>query len=650
MVYEAMRDAFTSTRTITDLPRLPLKGSIDLTYRCNNRCRHCWLWTDKSEGELSTEEIFDIVDQARAMGCREWAISGGEPMLRPDFAEIFDYITSRSRTYSLNTNGTLITPEIAQLMTRKGSKMVALYGATADVHDHITRKTGSFAATMRGISLLKEAGAGFTIQIVPMKDNYHQLRQMKSFAESLAVYWRIGASWLFLSAEQSPARNAEIAAQRLAPRQAVELEMPGLPTDESGGKGGCAQCSFENDRLFAACIETRRDFHVDPTGMLSFCGYVKDSALRTDLRKGTFKSGWDEFIPSLADKIRGGDNYRENCASCEERILCRWCPVFGYLEHGQYDEPVKYLCDMTRITRDCIRKLERDNRRFFQIGGITIQVDSDLPFTPTTLDAKFESFSVDGPGQDTINIRLHFTIPDFPEEERGKEVYRKPPWAIYRKGNSWLYAGIQADPEDASLHQLAIFSDDHTSADLFSERGEFFRQGGVGSLTMFPTDQILIARLLSDRAGVFVHSCGAVMDGKGLLFVGHSGAGKSTMAELIAPHGPILCDDRNIVRHYGNKWHVFGSWSHGDFPDVSSLSVPLNAILFIEQASGNRISRLDDRREIVRRLLGNVIRPFVTVDWWNKTLTVIERLVNEVACYRLEFDKSGGIVEELRRL
>ncbi len=75
-----MRDAFTSTRTLSALPRLPLKGSIDLTYRCNNRCRHCWLWTDRGEGELTKEEICDIVDQARAMGCREWAISGGGQM------------------------------------------------------------------------------------------------------------------------------------------------------------------------------------------------------------------------------------------------------------------------------------------------------------------------------------------------------------------------------------------------------------------------------------------------------------------------------------------------------------------------------------------------------------------------------------------
>ncbi len=56
-------------------------------------------------------------------------------MLRDDFAEIFDYVTAKASTYSLNTNGTLITPEIAQLLRRKGSKMIAVYGATTEVYD-----------------------------------------------------------------------------------------------------------------------------------------------------------------------------------------------------------------------------------------------------------------------------------------------------------------------------------------------------------------------------------------------------------------------------------------------------------------------------------------------------------------------------------
>jgi len=78
-------------------------------------------------------------------------------MLRPDFVDIFDMITSRSLPYSLNTNGTLITPAIARLLKRKGAKMVALYGATAEIHDCITRTPGSFAATMQGFAYLREA-------------------------------------------------------------------------------------------------------------------------------------------------------------------------------------------------------------------------------------------------------------------------------------------------------------------------------------------------------------------------------------------------------------------------------------------------------------------------------------------------------------
>ena len=105
---------YISKKAVDLLPRLPLEGSIDLTYRCNNNCRHCWLWippnAPEAKNELTFDEIKGIVDEARKMGCRDWNISGGEPMLRSDFLEIFDYITSFSKAYSLNTNGTLITP------------------------------------------------------------------------------------------------------------------------------------------------------------------------------------------------------------------------------------------------------------------------------------------------------------------------------------------------------------------------------------------------------------------------------------------------------------------------------------------------------------------------------------------------------------
>ena len=224
-------------------------------------------------------------------------------MLRQDFAEIFDYITAKSATYSINTNGTLITPAIARLMKRKGSKMVAIYGATAEVNDHITRTPGSFESTMRGMAYLKEAGAGFIVQIVPMKDNYHQFEEMKALAESLSRHWRIGASWLYLSACHDAEKNKEIIGQRLDAAELIRLDKPdmsgeGMPDEKSSCD---SSYQFKDDRLLAACIATRRDFHIDPYGHMSFCCFVKDPALRYDLRTGSFAHCWETFIPSLAD-------------------------------------------------------------------------------------------------------------------------------------------------------------------------------------------------------------------------------------------------------------------------------------------------------------------------------------------------------------
>ena len=333
------------------LPRLPLEGRIDLTYRCNNNCLHCWLRipsdSKEKKNELSLEEIKELVDEARQLGCRRWSISGGEPMLRPDFADIFDYITSKSASYSINSNGTLITRPIAKQLKRKGRKMIDLYGATAEVHDRITRKLGSFAAAMQGFAYLKEAGARFIVQIVPMKNNYHQLQDMLALAETLSPHYRFGAVWLHSSACDGREKNREIRGQRLPPKKMIELDKPDLSYEESMVTQDYRHYDHlqDDDRIFLPCLEARRNFHVDPYGKMSFCDYIKDPNLRYDLRAGTLKQGWEEFIPSIGEKVRGGKEYLENCGACDFRDDCGWCPVFGFLEHRRYSAKVEYLCE-----------------------------------------------------------------------------------------------------------------------------------------------------------------------------------------------------------------------------------------------------------------------------------------------------------------
>lgn len=645
------------------MPRLPLEGSLDLTYRCNNDCRHCWVRIpanapEKSQ-ELSFDEIRGIVDQARELGTREWSISGGEPMLRPDFADILDYIIRKSTTYSLNTNGTLITPKVARLLKRKGVKMVALYGATREVHDHITRNPGSFEATLRGMAYLREAGAHFIVQLIPMKDNYHQWPEMVELAQSYSSVWRCGAAWLFLSACGSSEKNAEIAAQRLSPREVVALDPPDVSFEEREKEINpeigthCIGIGNQDDRLFAGCIEMRREFHVDAYGQMSFCCFVKEPTLKYDLRRGSVREAWEEFIPSLADRVRGSNEWRENCGNCEKRPHCLWCPVYGYLECGRYSAPIPYLCEVAEESRRYKEEWQSRHRRYFEIAGITIQVESDLPMDEVRFVPALQPFEVQTPGGDLVALKHVFGLPDLAGKDLGIQLFRKVPWAIYQKGDSLIYLSISEEPGGAdSVHRVAVFDSDYRHGVLYSppEQKAEMLKSGFGGLTLFATDQILIAQLLALRQGCYIHASGAILDGQGLLFVGHSEAGKSTVSRMLKGQAEILCDDRIIVRGWPEGLRIHGTWSHGELPDVSPNSAPLKAVLFLTKARENRLELMTERQAILNRLLSCLVKGFVNRDWWDHTLDLVERMIQEVPCYEMHFDQSGDIVLHLRQL
>jgi MoaA/NifB/PqqE/SkfB family radical SAM enzyme len=653
---------FTARKTLGHMPRLPLEGSLDLTYRCNNDCRHCWLRIpanapEKSQ-ELSFDEIRSIVDQARKLGTREWSISGGEPMLRPDFADILDYVTGKSSSYSLNTNGTLITPKIARLLKRKGIKMVAVYGATAQVHDHITRNPGSFEATLRGMAYLREARAHFIVQLIPMKDNYHQWQEMTELARSLSPVWRCGAAWLFLSACGSSEKNAEIEAQRLSPREVVALDPPDVSLEEREKENyprigtPCMGVGNDDNRLFAACIEMRREFHVDAYGGMSFCCFVKNPAMRYDLRKGSVEEAWEQFIPSLADKVLADDESRTNCGSCERRPDCLWCPVYGHLECGRFSAPVPYLCQVAEESRRYKEEWRSRHRRYFEIAGITIRVESHLPLDEIRFASSLQPFEVGGAGKDPVTLRHVFGMPDTKPRDLGFPLYRKAPWAIYRRGESIIYTNPSPGSKRAPFQRMAVFDSDYAHGVIYSpaDQEPTIRSQGFPNLTLFATDQILIAQLLARRKGCYIHAAGVILDGAGLLFVGHSEAGKSTVTRLLKGHAEILGDDRIIVRDWPEGLRIHGTWSHGEVPEVSASSAPLRGILFLSKSADNRIEPVHDRRLVTHRLLACLIKPLCTREWWEQSLGLVERIVQRVPCYEMRFDRGGNIVPYLREL
>lgn len=289
------------------------------------------------------------------------------------------------------------------------------------------------------------------------------------------------------------------------------------------------------------------------------------------------------------------------------------------------------------------------NTRYYQIAGISLGIHADLPISDNTFEPKFNHFWVDAPVEVILSLNHHFALPEINRSALGNAVYHMLPWAIYRLGSAWLYLGILSE-ENAPLFRVAIFNDKSTTGHIYSPDAENFLNGNIESLSLLPTDQIWLARVLADRQGCYLHAAGLILDGQGLLFVGHSGAGKSTIVTMLQNEGEILCDDRMIVRRWPEGFRIHGTWSHGEIPVVSPNSAPLRAILLLEQAPHNRLIPMTDRREIVRRLPFFVVKPLVTADWWEKTLDLVGAIAREVPVYRLQFDKSGKVIDVLKSL
>jgi hypothetical protein len=228
-------------------------------------------------------------------------------------------------------------------------------------------------------------------------------------------------------------------------------------------------------------------------------------------------------------------------------------------------------------------------------------------------------------------------------------VYQSVPWAIFRQPDAWLYLGISPDNKLSDLHLAARFNLGHTRGEIYHPESRTFRQGGLTSLSLFPTDQIFLAPALANFQACILHGAGLILRGQGLLFCGPSEAGKSTITTLLREEGEILCDDRIILRRRPEGFQIHGTWSHGDIPEVSSASALLRALVFLEKAETNEWTSIENPKEKFNRLFFRVIRPLVTTEWWEKVLSLLEQAMQEVPMAVLKFRKDEGVRKVIRK-
>src|ERR1700694_4665330 len=171
---------------------IPLSVQLDLTYRCNERCVHCYLDHD-DHGEMTTAEIKELLDQMADAGVFYLTVSGGEIMMRRDFFKILEHARLRTFCIKLKTNGVLIRKKEAERLRELGVEAVqiSIYSHRPEVHDAITKMPGSFRQSIDAVRFLRTQGLTVTLANVLMAQNAHDYMSVKALAAELDAKFTI---------------------------------------------------------------------------------------------------------------------------------------------------------------------------------------------------------------------------------------------------------------------------------------------------------------------------------------------------------------------------------------------------------------------------------------------------------------------------
>jgi hypothetical protein len=205
-------------------------------------------------------------------------------------------------------------------------------------------------------------------------------------------------------------------------------------------------------------------------------------------------------------------------------------------------------------------------------------------------------------------------------------------------------------PPTALLYCEATVPPDFSRVEImFSEASwRAFAPSGAESWEIpYPLDQLLLVPALALRGAVLLHACGAVVSNRGMVFAGHSGDGKTTLAGLLASEGtPLLSDERIAVRKTERGFVAFGTPWPGEGNVVSNASSPLSGMFVLRKATHHALSGRSP--SLAADLLARAIVPYYLPDVATRILGIFSELASEVPFRELHFARSSGITALLR--
>jgi radical SAM protein with 4Fe4S-binding SPASM domain len=326
---------------------------IELTERCNNACIHCCInrpAADKRSRarELDTNAWKEILRQAAGLGVMTVRFTGGEPLLRGDFPELYLFTRRLGLKVLLFTNATLITPQIADLLADippLEEIEISVYGMRRESYEAVTGVDGSYAAFRNGVQCLLDRKIPFVVKGALLPPNKSEIAEFAVWAATnprmdsppdYAMFFDLRVR------RDSVAKNSRIRHLRISPEEGMEI----LTQHQDSYRKEMAEffgkfLSPPGDRLFTCGIGPGC---VDAYGVFQPCLSLRHPDFTIDLKKGALKEAVASGFHRLKEMRAANPLYLERCARCFLRGFCEQCPAKSWAEYGTLDTPVEYFC------------------------------------------------------------------------------------------------------------------------------------------------------------------------------------------------------------------------------------------------------------------------------------------------------------------
>jgi len=371
----------------------PLSVHFDLTYRCNERCVHCYLDHD-DQGELTTAECLQVLDDLASSGALFLTFSGGEIFLRPDLYEILAAARSLHFDISLKTNALLVTPERAARLGELGVRRVqiSVYSDIPAVHDAITKVPGSLRRTLAAIPILLQHGLQVKLACPLMRENLLAYRGVMALAEKLGVPYILDLTITpMMDGSSGPlAHRASVSSLLPVLRDARLQACKPQPTSatarpESVWPLGSAVSSGIESPAYQdlPCSAGHNSCYISPYGDVFPCVQLPQAA--GNLRREKFDDIW-YHAPQL-ERLRAiRESQLPICSRCEIRSYCERCPGLALMEGGSL---------LGAYERACALAEEKA-----RLAGVIAPISAlhrarDAASVPTTPEAEFGLLAAD---------------------------------------------------------------------------------------------------------------------------------------------------------------------------------------------------------------------------------------------------------------